>query len=181
MEFTLYYEGPLKSRGSKEAKHRLRKHFHPQLNTLWDQEPLRQFESFRRALGDPMTRHFHGFAFTSIINNTFHYVAELDIILLRSEPIGNIVNTTGDIDNRLKTLLDALRMPDGIDELPRNLNYKDEEKPCCCLLQDDSLISVLRISTKQLLVPGYDPKNVILIIDVVAKKIATMMGGMEPL
>jgi hypothetical protein len=37
--------------------------------------------------------------------------AELDIIFLRQQAKGQLIGEGGDIDNRLKTLFDALRMP----------------------------------------------------------------------
>ncbi len=46
MNFTLYYRGQLKSNGGPKEKHLLRKSFHPQLKTLWSQEPLSHFTGF---------------------------------------------------------------------------------------------------------------------------------------
>ena len=40
MEFTLTYRGPLRSNRRPAEKHALRKQFHRQLVTLWDQQPL---------------------------------------------------------------------------------------------------------------------------------------------
>jgi hypothetical protein len=45
-------------------------------------------------------------------------VARLSIVMLRPEPPGSIITAGGDIDNRLKTLFDALRMPKVISEIP---------------------------------------------------------------
>lgn len=47
----------------------------------------------------------------------------------------------GDIDNRLKTLFDALRLPNQTNELVGYDNPAPDENPFFCLLEDDSLIT----------------------------------------
>ena len=179
MEFSLYYKGILKSNGSKKDKHEIRMFFHNQIEKLWTQEPLINFKSFLESKSDAFSREINGFTFSSIINKDFHLIADLDIILLRPEPIGNIIKTGGDIDNRLKTLFDALKMPSNFDELPNDLDPKNMPKTRFCLLHDDSLINSIKISTRQFLGSGINNNEVILLIDVNAKKISTMLGGME--
>jgi len=77
-------------------------------------------------------------------------VAGLKIPLLRPKPTGKIVTQSGDIDNRLKTLLDALKMPDP-GSLPRGASPNSDESPFFCLLQDDNLITSLDVTTDRLL------------------------------
>jgi hypothetical protein len=55
----------------------------------------------------------------------------------------------GDLDNRLKTLLDALRMPLAAKEVPGPQWGVDDPSPYC-LLEDDSLVSRISIDTKRL-------------------------------
>lgn len=73
----------------------------------------------------------------------------LDILFLRRDKPGGIVNIGGDIDNRIKVLFDALRIPSSDSEvvgLP-----SDDPDPFYCLLEDDKLITDVRITTDRLL------------------------------
>ena len=88
-------------------------------------------------------------------------------MFLRREPIGNMVfNRGGDIDNRIKALFDALRMPEKPDELPDSAMPEDSEKPFFCLLESDRLITSFRIESERLLGPmkPEDSANVKLVI-----------------
>lgn len=80
--------------------------------------------------------------------------------ILRIRPIlippGSIVSSGGDIDNRLKTLLDALKMPKEPNEIPRDDTPETDENPFYCLLEDDGLITKLSIDTAQLLEKSED-------------------------
>lgn len=97
-----------------------------------------------------------------------YLIANIDIIFLRSEPPGSIV-TKGDIDNRIKTLIDSLRKP-APSEVPEDDAPKDDEIPYFyCLLEDDSLITSLAVTTDRLLEPVSDPSEVILLIHVHVK------------
>jgi hypothetical protein len=53
----------------------------------------------------------------------------------------------GDLDNRLKTLLDALSVPNQDQVIPD----PTIDDPIHCLLEDDSLVSGLEIETRRLL------------------------------
>jgi hypothetical protein len=53
----------------------------------------------------------------------------------------------GDLDNRIKTLLDALQMP-RLDEISSvNLAPRNDEEPFFCFLQDDALVTGLTVNT----------------------------------
>ncbi len=56
----------------------------------------------------------------------------------------------GDIDNRLKTLFDAMRIPVATEDYIRRIPA-DDEKPMYCLLEDDKLITKITVETDQLL------------------------------
>jgi hypothetical protein len=75
----------------------------------------------------------------------------------------------GDIDNRLKTLFDALRMPNNLSETG-NQKPDENETPFFVLLEDDSLISELRVVTDQLLLLPKEreirPQEALLVITV---------------
>lgn len=63
------------------------------------------------------------------------------------------IMSSGDIDNRLKTLFDAMRLPDTKEELGGNDAPLEDEKPFFCLLSDDKLISRVSVETDTLLQP----------------------------
>jgi hypothetical protein len=90
----------------------------------------------------------------------------LDITWLRREEAGKIVDG-GDIDNRLKTLFDGLRMPHNGNEIASPPATDNERR--YCLLEDDKLITKLSVSTHQLLEPmqpGEEPQDVDLLLHV---------------
>ncbi len=113
MKFRLHYRGPLKSNGKPEAKQRLRRSLLPQLKDFWHRSPL---AGLKEDLLNPsyelsVIKKVDRWNFASVVNSRNHLVAELDIVLLRPEEPGSVVTQGGDIDNRLKTLLDALSIP----------------------------------------------------------------------
>jgi hypothetical protein len=95
------------------------------------------------------------FRFMPLVGTVFNGVTTtcgVDILFLRRDAPGKLVSGGGDIDNRLKTLLDALRMPK-TGELPLHEKPTDEEKPFFCLVEDDSLITEIKVVTDRLLTP----------------------------
>lgn len=181
MNFTLYYRGRLKSNGRAKDKHQLREEFHPQLKTLWSQEPLSHFTSFydRPNLKNSITRQIGRFMFVPLVCQAFFLVARVHVTFLRPEPPGSIVTQGGDIDNRLKTLLDSLKIPSEPNALPSDAIPDSREKFFFCLLEDDNLITELSVNTKQLLIPSLEKGEVITILDIETIKTGTLMGGME--
>ena len=173
LQFTLLYKGPLKSKGSRKEKQALRRHFHPQLKKLWNQQPLCNFPDWYND-----STEVDGFNFVPLVRQDLHLVAKLHITLLRPEPPGSIITSGGDIDNRLKTLLDSLKVPEH-DALPTDDKPTPDENPFCCLLEDDFLITDLRVETAQLLEPKPEQKDVVVLIKVTTVKVASLLGGME--
>jgi hypothetical protein len=174
MEFRLKYRGPLKGNGSPEQKQRIRRFINPQLSTLWSQPPLTDYKEYlsggkHAVANSPFSRVVGPFTFQPLVTSAYDIVAELSITFLRPEPPGLLVSNSGDIDNRVKTLLDALRMPHNLQELPANDSPTEQEKPFCVLLEDDSLITHLAITTDRLLEPTNYQLDVILIIHVRVK------------
>jgi hypothetical protein len=94
-----------------------------------------------------------------------HLGAELDIIFLRHQAKGQLIGDGGDIDNRLKTLFDALRVPSKgeVDQLGTAVTQ--DEDPLHCLLQDDRLIHRVNVETDRLLKDA-DPRSLMAIIQV---------------
>lgn len=168
MEFRLTYRGPLKGNAvTVEDKQRLRRYFHPQLKQLWQLEPLKSRDDLLKEQTVTVSVIFDraGFKFAPLITERLFLHAELEILFLRPEPKGFILKNGGDIDNRLKTLLDSLRMPKDAQELPKGDKPNEEEKPFFCLLEDDSLVTSVSVSTDQLLEP-IEPRYVLAIIKV---------------
>jgi hypothetical protein len=180
MEFRLFYRGPLKSNGNPAEKQMIRRQFHPQLKKLWSQEPLVNYvetekpkegyfntstnyldENSETNLIYPLSK----FKFACLVSERLNTHAELDILFLRPEPPGKIIQTGGDIDNRLKTLFDGLRRPIIPNEIYGDDFPKNGEDPFYCLLADDALISKVTVATDQLL-DVLNPCEVVLIIHV---------------
>jgi hypothetical protein len=145
MRFTLIFRGSLPSNGRPEQKHEIRRFFHPQLKRLWDQEPLLNWSGAPHVTSD-----VSGHKFRSLVHSEFRFLAELDLLMLRAGAPGALVSA-GDIDNRLKTLFDALQAPDTAQEVPRNWMPDEPEKPFFCLLENDRLITRLNVEVAQLL------------------------------
>jgi hypothetical protein len=90
--------------------------------------------------------------FIPLVTRLHGLVCEIDLTFLRRQDPGAIVNVGGDIDNRLKTLFDALRLPHGADELGRSTE-PDDSPNIYCLLEDDVLVTRLGVLTGRLLGP----------------------------
>ena len=86
--------------------------------------------------------------FISLIADHTSLLCELDVLFLRKEPKGHLVNQAGDLDNRIKVLFDALRMPANDAEIPNGITLPD---PFFCLLEDDRLIVRVNIASERLL------------------------------
>lgn len=170
MEFILTYRGPLKSNGKPKEKHRIRCVFHPQLKHLWDQLPLRNYKQF---ISIPPTyepknviEEHHGFYFAPLISENLNFITHINVLLLRTEEPGRLIAQTGDLDNRIKTLLDALKIPREASALPSGTVPDEDQNPFFCLLQDDSLITKLSIEADRLLEPVEDNSEVLALIRV---------------
>jgi hypothetical protein len=171
MEFRLTYRGPLAATGSVAEKQAIRRAFHPQLAELWQQEPLRSIGPDGRHLweqgAEPSLLFPVGsFNFIPVVSERIHLISHLGILFLRRERPRAVIASGGDLDNRLKTLLDALRIPKNRDELPRGDQPQNDEAPFFCLLEDDSLITRISVTTDRLLEPG-GRSHVFLVLHVV--------------
>ena len=143
MRLTLHYRGPLRSNGSPLHKHELRRFFHVQLRTLWTQEPLVEAPKLlapREPNEYSLLRPMGSFTFAPLVSAEMNATAELVVTLLRPEPPGNLLTQGGDIDNRLKTLFDALTMPRHLNALAIGSTPSADEAPFFCLLEDDNLV-----------------------------------------
>ena len=163
MEFRLLYVGKLGSNKNAKTKMEIRKQIHPQLKKLWNSEPFKSFLWSDPGRIDYFKESVCGFEFITLITEKLSLFCELDILFLRFGQPGSLY-VGGDIDNRIKTLFDALSLPKA-NQLNDSITFDDDEKPLYCLLKDDALITKVNIETDQLYVEE-DPKMVRLIIKV---------------
>ncbi|MFO1171900.1 MAG: hypothetical protein U1E49_13160 [Hyphomicrobiaceae bacterium] len=184
MEFRLTYKGPLNTQATstKEGKQKLRRSFHPQIADLWQSimesrgstwNPLK----FAENEGDVgLLEQCGPFVFAPLVSQRYgwHAVAELDILFLRPSRPGALIRHGGDLDNRVKVLLDGLRQPRNADELPAGDTPSAGEEPFHCLLQDDALVTSLRVVADQLL----NPPNPHWVEIVIAAKVRTTRRSM---
>ena len=166
MEFTLYYRGRLKANGSRIDKHRLRLHFSAQLYELWRHKggnPRSFYSALPDLAMDSVSKVVGSCRFAALV--TRGQFAELEVVMLRPDAPGSIISQGGDIDNRVKTLLDGLRLP-AVHELPRKAEPGSKDKVLLCLLEDDRLVTKLSVETQQLLDVDAEPGTVVLLIKV---------------
>ncbi|HXN72624.1 MAG TPA: hypothetical protein VN861_08730 [Candidatus Acidoferrales bacterium] len=190
MQFRLTYQGPLYAdRGEEDIrpprvrhKHDIRRQFHEQLVELWKVDSkLKQFTEQKIRLQDqPPGNPPNSLGFIDEVSNKnevgkikwmplahedWGVGCGLDILFLRHEPKGGVIQS-GDLDNRIKTLFDALRKPTA-KEIPADVIPEQEPSPFFCLLSDDRLITEFRVTADRLLVPAHVPDaEVYLVIEV---------------
>lgn len=175
LKFRLTYQGLILSENSKgrlqnaraSHKHSIRKHFHKQLSRLWEiNNVLRSADEGRPSNGvrfaQPAYRNsinglcerfsFFGYRFVPLITHDLDVLCSVDVLFLRHADPGSVFSK-GDIDNRLKTLFDALTMPKDKLQLGEFVNPDEGEDPFFCLLEDDSLITRAVVETDTLLSP----------------------------
>ena len=104
----------------------------------------------RRDIGARERRSF----FAPLISNT---ACEIDVALLRQEAPGQLLGDGGDLDNRMKTLFDALRKPSTREAQQAKIAPLPDDEPIHCLLQDDGLVLKVSVETDRLLRPAATP------------------------
>lgn len=166
MQLRLTYQGPLLGANGKNTrakhKHEIRKCFHRQLKRFWEIHPAlakaslqdgnnpAQYYMILPYLSEKFSR--YGYSFVPLVSALFTVNCSISVLLLRPDPPGQIIRS-GDIDNRLKTVFDALRVPQTKDELGGYQAPDDDEHPMFCLLEDDKLIHHVSLETDTLLEP----------------------------
>ena len=96
-------------------------------------------------LCEPIER--HGAWFRPIVRETYALHCGLNVRFLRKEPPGKIYQG-GDFDGRIKTLVDALSMPQHTEQI---LERNNESEPIFCLMEDDSMVSGFEVESERLL------------------------------
>lgn len=173
MKFRLTYEGEIRPRPSASLLdiHSIRRQLHTQLKRVWEHAPFAELkERWLKDVNpsDPQAM----YARIATVDRKKYapliaadLAAELDIILLRQQAKGQLIGQGGDIDNRLKTLFDALRMPSKGEVQQLGTAVDQDEDPLHCLLQDDALINRVNVETDRLL-KAADPRALMAIIQV---------------
>ncbi|MCP4184309.1 MAG: hypothetical protein GY761_13505 [Hyphomicrobiales bacterium] len=87
--------------------------------------------------------------FVPLVSQDLDLLCSIDILMLRPQNPGNILKS-GDLDGRLKTLFDALSIPDANQGYIER-NAPNHQKPMFVLLEDDRLITKASVETDQLL------------------------------
>jgi hypothetical protein len=93
-----------------------------------------------------------GYNFVPLVRSELSLICALNILFLRPDQPGDVLSS-GDIDGRLKTLFDALKMPKSADQLGGYTSPGGDEEPFFCLLEDDGLITHVAVETDMLLQP----------------------------
>ena len=173
MKFKLLYFGDILINPKKRAHHisDIRMQFHPQLKKLVEHSPwsnLTQYMIPNPVKSPVTTKHVGGIDFNPIITPNLKLLAELDILMLHPEIVGE---ARSDIDNRIKTLLDGLRCPQNEHEI--GANTPRDAGPIYTLLDDDHLVTRISVNTSHLLdthmfdpnIP-HGPDTIFMMIDV---------------
>ena len=189
VEFRLTYAGKLLStRSNREDhvkrtphKHDLRKEFHKQLKLLWQTHPTlvglssQKMDSGKSFLEDTADYYAtYGFRWVPLVTRSMSLFCKLEILMLRPGDPGNV---RSDLDNRLKTLFDALTMPP---ERMEGILPTSDENPFFVLLQDDRLITHIVVESDTLLqsIDG-DENDVRLTITVTARPYRVGIGNID--
>ncbi len=188
---------PLNGQRDRMAAHKqaVRKVFHAQLKQFWQANGfLREHRvhkgEFRvrpgvipkmigRLGGDwgqdaPLAEHVasnftrNGYRFAPLVCEEFSLFCNLNILFLRADHELGVISA-GDLDNRVKTLIDTLRMPKSANELRGNETPAEGEDPFFCLLEDDDLVTGLTVESDTLLDPKAANNDVKLVISVELK------------
>jgi hypothetical protein len=92
----------------------------------------------------------NGYRFVPLVCEDFSLLCSLRILFLRRDVPASVISA-GDIDNRLKTIIDALRRPRNANELVGNETPGAGEDPFYVLLDDDKEVTHLEVETDTLL------------------------------
>jgi len=184
MEFRLIYEGPLRGQGAKSPhKWEIRRALHPQLQRLWQQRPLADVADGLLAFPPQPDKvsvivEKGGLRFAPVVSQRLNLYAEVSVLLFRQQTRGALLTDGGDLDNRLKTLLDGLRVPHGSMEGRVESPEEEDPDPFFCVLEDDALVTKVSVESEQLLRPAA-PDEVVAIINVHVKKTVLTHANMS--
>jgi len=161
MEFTLYIHGQINSNDNTRAIHKIRQELHYQLKHLWELDPWKKNGKYpwqKNKLEDigldvwkienELFQERHGKNFICLAKANLNMYVELSFNFFVPKD-----TSFRDIDNKLKTLCDALKLPDKRkrkEDVPEEIKkwaQNKKENPLVCLLEDDDLIYKLSAET----------------------------------
>jgi hypothetical protein len=171
MNFRLIYRGPLATIKSATPRHKhfIRQNFQLQLSVLWNTVPfiesigrmhVQKERGSRESL--PLVEklaeeHRKGnFRFVPLVCRDLGLACSLEVLCLRREEPGEPA-FGGDLDNRFKVLVDALKIPNDNDL--RGIEPEEGEDPFFCLLEDDFLLTDFQVKSDRLLIPSDFPMS----------------------
>ena len=173
LRFRLLYDGPLPSNARVQAKHAIRREFHRQLRELWNRNELlsgwlryqwigpKAEENPNKTYAQVLAENYAlgEFKFLPLVTKEHGLACAINILMLRRDPPSGPVDNRGDIDNRLKTLFDALQRPIENNQI-RGCHPNESETPFFCLLENDRLITEICVATDRLLIPLKPQENI---------------------
>jgi hypothetical protein len=157
MDFRLVYQGLLNGTGNRSAsgnKHSIRRYFHRQLVNLWKTNPILRacsgidvpLRGFMPAFNSAalMNAHTRGNKrYLPLVCDENGLSCSLEILLLRRD-LGTVL-VSGDLDGRVKTLIDALTIP-----VIGEAAEEGDEDPLYCLMSDDKLVYEVKVRADHL-------------------------------
>jgi len=183
VNFRLTYQGPLKAASQSDTrrveKHAIRCSLSRQLSELFAIKDEELLDPGCTGWDDMHPLECGDFLFFSLVREKLHLVCDLDILFLRRDDPGRLISGGGDLDNRIKVLFDALRIP--TEDEVRAL-IPNPERLLICLVEDDKLITGFRITSDRLLEPAASPaqeNDVHLIINVEVKVTKVTLQNMS--
>jgi len=162
MKFTLVFQGRLPASGNKSKTKdvaEIRAKLSPQMETLWNTH--KALEEMRGAAhvrdpADPLNfiplfgaLQVGESTYTPLVRSSLHLACDLNILFLRQEDPGSLISQGGDIDGRIKTLLDALRMPSADEDRAAGVVGMNQH----VVMENDALVTSLKVDTERLLFP----------------------------
>jgi len=179
MEFKLVYEGRLKSNADATEKHHIRELFHDQLNELWKHPPLSECSDWLNLIAVPgsfsSVKTVNGHNFATLVCKDLSMFCELDLLILKADISKGAF---GDLDNKLKTIFDALRYPDKAQEIPKTWTPTGDQNPLICLIDDDDLITRFSVNVDRLLTTTRKD-DVLMIITVKVKGVGARVASLS--
>jgi hypothetical protein len=161
------YQGDLPPSGNRKKKWDIRREIEPQLRRVWTVPPFDSIAKYMDPNYKPrdcyVGKKVGGIEFVPCISRKLEMRAELHIDLLSAALPGGMLRS-GDIDNRLKTLLDALSIPT-TQQFPKNPDVEPDGR-LFCLLEDDRLVTRVDVRNDRLLTEERDSNNAIVLITV---------------
>ena len=154
MKLTLTYEGVLPPRrsGLSSVKAALRSAFHPQI--LAQVRQRMSPETLAK-----VTKTVMGQKFVSVANQSLRTAVELDVLLLsRQGP-----RASGDMDNRLKTLIDGLTCPANPQQM-QGFQPPDGGGPMYCLAEDDVRVKRVGVDSRRWFNPNATQGEALVVI-----------------